>query len=68
MVLFDEIGGMDVIDGFPGVVASWVTFPLDQILEGLTVSEQSVVDNCFDFELLISLHEVRGRSREVGTV
>ena len=68
MVLLKEVGHVHVIDGFPGVIASWVALPFDQILKGLPASKQSMVDDCFDFEFLVPLHEVRGWSREVGTV
>jgi len=68
MVLLDDFWGMHIVDGFPSVVACWVPFPLDKVLQGLASSKELVIDNCFHFELLVPLHEVRGRSCEVRTV
>ena len=68
MILFDDFWGVHVVDWFPGVITRWVTLPLDKVLEGLASSKESVIDNRFHFKLLIPLHEVRGRSSEVGTV
>ena len=68
MVLFDDFWGMHIVDWFPGVIARWVALPLDEVLQGLTSSEGSMIDDCFHFELLVSLHKVGGGPREVGTV
>jgi len=68
VILLYDFWGVHVIDWFPGVIARWVTLPLDKVLEGLASSEESVIDNRFHFKLLVPLHEVRGRSREVRTV
>jgi len=68
MVLLDDFWGVHVVDWFPGVIARWVALPLDEVLQGLAPPKEPMIDNCFHFELLVSLHEVRGRSREVRAV
>jgi hypothetical protein len=35
MIEFDEYGRMNLISIFPGIVAFGVSFPFDQILQGL---------------------------------
>jgi len=68
MVLLDDFWGVHVVDWFPGVIARWVAFPLDEVLQGFASSKEPVINNCFHFELLVPLHEVGGRSCEVRAV
>ena len=68
MILFDNFQGMHIVDRFPSVVACWVPFPLDKVLQSLVLSEEPVIDNHFYFELLVPLHEVRGGSHKVRTM
>ena len=68
MILLDDFWGVHIVDQFPSVIARWVTFLLDEVLQGFAPSEEPVIDNCLYFELLVSLHKVRGRSREIRTV
>ena len=62
MILLYDFRGVHVVDWFPGVIARWVTLPLDKVLKGLASSKEPVIDNCFHFELLVPLHEVGGGS------
>ena len=68
MVLLNNFRGMHIIDRFPCVIAGWVTLPFDKVLQGLASSEELVIDDFFNFDLLVSLHEVRGRLCKVWTV
>jgi len=68
VILLYDFWGVHIVDWFPGVIARWITLPFDKVLEGLASSKEPVIDNRFHFELLVSLHEVRGRLHEVGTV
>ena len=68
MILLDDFWGVHIVDQFPSVIARWVTFLLDEVLQGFAPSKEPVIDNRLYFELLVSLHKVRGGSREVRTV
>jgi len=70
MILLDDFWSVHVVDWFPSVIARWVTFPLDEVLQGFVLSKEPVIDNCLYFELLVSLHKVRvkgGRVKQNGT-
>jgi hypothetical protein len=66
MIEFDELQGMDLIGIFPSVVAFGVSFPFDQILQGLAPSPSPVGMDLFHFVFFFSINQIRGRSCEVG--
>ena len=68
MIAFDERRGMDLIGVFPGVVAFRVTFPFDQVLQGFAASLSPLCVDLFYFIFFFSINQIRGRSREVGSV
>ncbi len=68
LVMLDEIRGMDLISGFPCIVAFGIPLPFDQVLKSFCSSELSVCDDSFDFVFLFSVNEVRGWSGKVWTV
>ena len=65
MILPEQLGGLDVFDGFPGVVAFRVPLPLDQVLELSPPAVTAMVSNRLDFVLLSIIDKVRWGSREV---
>jgi hypothetical protein len=65
VIKFDECGGMDLIGVFPSVVAFRVTFPFDQVLQGLAVPPSLVCVDLFHFVFLFSINQIRGGSCEV---
>ncbi len=66
--MLDKVRGMDLISGFPCVVAFRVSFPFDEVLKSFRSSKLSVCDYSFDFVLLLSVNEVRRWSGEVWAV
>jgi hypothetical protein len=68
MIEFDECGGMDLIGVFPGVVASRVTLPFDQILQGFAVPPSPMCVDLFHFILFFSINQIRWGSGEVRIV
>jgi hypothetical protein len=68
MISFEDIRGMDLQRRFPGVVAFWVPFPLDEILESSGSSMTSVANDALNFKLLFSINQIRRWTREVWSV
>ena len=68
MIFLEQLRGLDVLDGFPGVVAFGVPFPLDQILEPPSPTVTAMVSNRLDFVLFSIIDKVRWGSREVFSV
>ena len=68
MIFLEQLRGLDVFDGFPGVVAFGVPFPLDQVLELSPPAVTAMVSNRLDFVLLSIIDKVRWGSREVLSV
>jgi hypothetical protein len=69
LVIFPEqLRGLDVFDGLPGVIALGVSLPLDQILELPPPAMTAMVSNRLDFVLLSIIDKVRRGSREVLSV
>jgi hypothetical protein len=64
----EEIWGMNLCDWFPGVVAFWVSFPLDEVLQGSRSSVASVADDALDFKLFFAINQIRRWAREVWSV
>src|SRR5487761_1266623 len=59
---------MDLISWFPCVIAFWVSFPFEEILQLSPLSMMSVISDVLDFVLSFSFDKIRWGSREVGTV
>ena len=57
-----------MLDGFPGVVAFGVPFPLNQVLELSSPAVTAMVSNRLDLVLLSIIDKVRWGPREVLSV
>ena len=68
MIFLEQLRGLDVLDGFPGVVALGVPLPLDQVLELSPSAVTAMVSNRLDFVLLSIIDKVRWGSREVLSI
>ncbi len=70
LIMLDKFRGMNLISGFPCIVAFRVPFPFNEILEFLQSSELSVCDDSFNFILVFSVNKVRwwpGEVRAMGS-
>jgi hypothetical protein len=68
-VIFPEqLRGLDVFNGLPGVVAFGVPLPLDQVLEFSPPAMTAMVSNRLDFVLLSIIDKVRWGPREVFSI
>jgi hypothetical protein len=68
MIFPEQLRGLDVFDGLPGVVAFGVSLPLDQVLELPPPAVAAMVSNHLDFVLFSIIDKVRWGSREVLSV
>jgi hypothetical protein len=68
MVRFEDVWGVDLRRWFPSVIALWVSFPFDEVLEDSGPSMTSVADDALNFELLFSINQIRRWAREVWSV
>ena len=68
MIFLEQLRGLDVLDGFPGVVAFGVPFPLNQVLEPSPSAMTAMVSNRLDFVMFSIIDKVRWGSREVLSV
>jgi hypothetical protein len=68
MVEFDELGRMDLIGVFPGVVAFGVTCPFNQILQSFGPPPGPMGADLFHFIFFFSINQIRRWSGEVGAV
>jgi hypothetical protein len=68
VIQFDECWCMDLIGVFPSVVAFRVTFPFDQILQGLALPPGLVGMYLLHFVLFFSINQIRWWLGEVGAV
>jgi len=57
-----------LFNGFPRVVAFWISPPFKKILQFLVSPEASVLPYCFHFVLILAFDKVGWWSREVGAV
>ena len=64
-VLFNQIGCVNGVSRFPGVIAFWVSFPLDQELKSFVSPKIAMCLDGFDFVLFFSTDKVRWRLGEV---
>jgi hypothetical protein len=68
MIGLEEIRGMNLCDWFPGVVAFWVPFPLDEVLQSSRPSVASVADDALNFKLFFTINQIQRWAREVWSV
>ena len=68
MIFPEQLRGLDVFNGLPGVVALGVPLPLDQVLELSPPAVTAMVSNRLDFVLLSIIDKVRWGPREVFSV
>jgi hypothetical protein len=68
VIEFDEVWCVGLISVFPGVVTFRVTFPLDQVLQGLVTSPSPVSADLFHFIFFFLINQIRGRPGEVRAV
>jgi hypothetical protein len=68
MILLEQLWGLDVFDGLPGVVAFGIPLPLNQVLELPPPAMTAMVSNRLDLVLLSIIDKVRRGSREVFSV
>ena len=59
MIFPEQLRGLDVFDGLPGVVAFGVPLPLDQVLELPPPAVTAMVSNRLDFVLFSIIDKVR---------
>jgi len=64
----NKVWGVDLVRGFPHVVAIGISFPFDQVLEGPGSSMTSVADNALHYIFGFSFDKVRWWSGKVRTV
>jgi hypothetical protein len=53
---------------FPGVVCVWVSFPFEEILQGLLPAVEAVINNGLDFVLVFALDQFGGWLDVIGAV
>jgi hypothetical protein len=59
MIILEEIWGMNLHDWFPSVVAFWVPFPFDEVLESSRPPVASVADDALYFKLFFAINQIR---------
>ena len=60
MVFLQELGGLQVSCGFPGIVALRIPSPLDQILQLFLLPMMSVAFDGLDLVLFFASYQVQG--------
>jgi hypothetical protein len=68
MIQFDEYRCMDLIGVFPSVVTFGVSFPFDQILQGLAPPPGLVGTDLLHFVFLFAINQIWWRSRKVWSM
>ena len=68
MIEFDELGRVDLIGVFPGVVAFGVIFPFDEVLESSSPAVTSMTLDLIHFIFFFPINQIRRRSGEVWAV
>jgi hypothetical protein len=66
--LFEELWSIEVIVVDPAVISSWVSFPMDEVLEFTSSPVSSCISNVFYFVFFIILFHHRGRSDVVCAI
>jgi hypothetical protein len=60
VILFDQCGGVYLEGRFPCVVCVWVSLPLEEILQGLPLPVETVINDGLDFVLVFTLDQFGG--------
>src|SRR5579863_8592293 len=68
MISLYEVWGVYLVSWFPGVIALWVAFPFEEILELFSPSMTSVASYLLHFIFRFSRDKVRWGSGIVGSV
>jgi hypothetical protein len=68
MIEFDEFRCMDLIDIFPGIVTFGVSFPFDQILQGLALPPGPVGTYLLHFIFFFPINQIQWWSGKVWPV
>jgi hypothetical protein len=68
IVLFKEVGGVQLVFRFPGVIGLRVPFPFEEILESFVFPEVAMTSDGFYFVFRFSVDKVRWGSRKVRAV
>jgi hypothetical protein len=68
VVLFDQCGGVYLGGRFPCVVCVWIPFPLEEILQGLPFSVETVINDGLNFVLMFTLDQFGGWFDVVGAM
>src|SRR5713226_6082155 len=68
VILLEKLWSVNILEGFPGVVAFGVSLPFHKVLERSRPPMTSVVDQVFYLVLFCPLNEVGGRFREIRAV
>ena len=56
LIMLDKVRGMDLISGFPCVVAFRVSFPFDEVLKSFRSSKLLVCNDSFHFIFVFSIN------------
>ena len=68
MVFLNQLRGEYILSVFPGVVSRGISLPFDEILKVSSLPKVAMIDDGLDFEFLLSINDVWGRSRKVVSV
>jgi hypothetical protein len=68
VILFQEVGCVQLIFWFPCVICFWIPFPFEEILESFVLPKVAVTSDGFHFVSHFSIDQVRRRPHEVGAV
>jgi hypothetical protein len=68
VVLFNQCGGVYLGCRFPCVVCIWVSLPFEEVLQGLPLPIETVINDGLDFVLVFTLDQFGGWSDVVGAV
>ena len=64
----NHLWSMDLVSRFPGVISFGITLPFDEVLEGSSPAEMTMVDDPFNLILFFSSDKVRRGSRIVWSM
>jgi hypothetical protein len=68
VVRLDQCRGVYLVGWFPGVVCVWIPLPFEEILQGLCLSIEAVINNGLDFVLVFTLDQLGGWFDVIGAV
>ena len=68
MIFLNQPWGENVSLMLPGIVSRGISLPLNEILKVSPSSKILMINDGLDLEFFLSINDVWGRSREVGSV